>query len=99
MRETLEIQYDGSSLSFRENECYESRGKCTIKLVQSAFDQLSTNVKHGFARFLYFSTWETRIFIHSLLAHLPKTKEQFRVGCLIVGRSVESKTMNLSATN
>jgi hypothetical protein len=41
MRETLHINYDGNSLSFQEEDCYESRGKSTIILVKSAFETLS----------------------------------------------------------
>lgn len=40
MRETLHIEYDGVQLSFREEDCYESRGKSTIKLITQAFDAL-----------------------------------------------------------
>ena len=54
MRETLELQYDGKTLSFRENACYESRGKCTINLIQQAFDRLSAEEKQRLRPFSVF---------------------------------------------
>ena len=44
-REILHINYDGHILSFKEQQCFESRGKSTIAMVQEAFDSLDSHLK------------------------------------------------------
>ena len=45
INQTVNIQFDGTSLSWEENKCYESRGKSVISLVDSAFSQMTEQEK------------------------------------------------------
>lgn len=53
---TLQIDYDGHSLHFKEHNCYESRGKSTIALIKEAFDSLNDSFRSSlkpFSAFLF----------------------------------------------
>jgi hypothetical protein len=51
MNEILRIRFDGEKLHFQQENCYESRGDSVIKLTQSAFDLISTEVKKKMRNF------------------------------------------------
>lgn len=54
MRESLHIEYDGNQLSFREENCYESRGKSTIAMVQDAYASLPHSIRESLKPFSVF---------------------------------------------
>lgn len=54
MRETLHVNYDGNQMTFREEDCYESRGKSTIRLISQAFDSMPESKKNQIKPFSVF---------------------------------------------
>jgi hypothetical protein len=54
MRETLHINYDGNTMTFLEEGCYESRGKSTIAMVIDAFESMDENSRSSIKPFSVF---------------------------------------------